>query len=205
MDIIVFGATGRTGKELVKQALEQGHNVTAFVRDVLRSPFKHKNLQLYQGNVLNPAQVNLAVKGHEAVLSALGNSAGSKNKTICSEGAENIINAMERHRIKKFVVESAYGVYDTRQKFYSKTLWWVVKSNMQDKERMEMIVASSKIDWVIVRPVALTNKSKTGRYRAGENIKTGFWPTISRADTADFMLKALTDDTYLHKTPTITY
>jgi putative NADH-flavin reductase len=203
MKLAIFGATGGTGRELVKQALEQGHFVTAFVRDVARLPVIHPQLRIEQGNVLNAAQVELAVKGSAAVISALGVSAKTPANVI-SEGLANIISAMQRYGIKRLMLESAFGVAGANQGFYGHFLNLAIRQRLADKQKAENMLKRSRLDWTAVRPVALTNGPLTGRYRAGEGLKVPFWwPTISRADVADFMLKSLSDNTFFRQTPTI--
>ncbi len=92
MRLLIFGSTGSIGRELVKQALEQGHTVTAFARDPAKLDIKHANLQVVQDDVMDLAAVEKAVQGQEAVLCSLG--AGRKG-TIRSEGTRHIIRTME--------------------------------------------------------------------------------------------------------------
>jgi putative NADH-flavin reductase len=209
MKLLVFGATGGTGREIVAQALEQGHVVTVFVRNPAAISTKHDRLKVAQGDILDYPSVETAVQGQDAVLSALGVRKLSKN-TILSDGTKNIIQAMERHGVKRFICESSLGVGDSRGQ-----LGWVfnvfiiplfLRNVFRDKEAQEQYIQQSSLEWVIVRPAALTNGPRTGAYRSG------FSPTdrtitakISRADVADFMLKQLTDDSYLRKTPGLSY
>jgi putative NADH-flavin reductase len=204
MKIVIFGATGGTGKALVGQALAQGHEVTALVRNPTKLTTKHKKLSIVQGDVFHPEQAEKAIAGNDAVLSALGVSRGAQ-PTVCSEGTRNIISAMKKHGVKRLVIESAYGAGDTRKGFYGRLLWIIIRARIADKERMEQLTQNSNLDWVIVRPVALTNGPRTGKYRVGSDLPVSLWPTISRADTADWMLTQATDNTYVHKILTIAY
>ena len=153
---------------------------------------------------MNPLDVEAAVKGQDAVVSALGVS-GRAPITICSEGTKNIISAMKDDGVKRLIVESAYGTGDTRRGFYGNATWMLIASRIKDKELMEKTVAECGLDWIIARPVYLTNGPRTGSYRVGLDLSVSLWPKISRADVADFMLKQLSDNTYLHKMPTISY
>lgn len=204
MKIVVFGANGRTGRHVVEQALFQGHHVTAFVRHVSKIKSKHNNLVVFEGNVQNLAQVEKAVKGSEAVVSALGHTSYT-SKEICSEGIDNIIKAMQKYRVKRLVSMSAYGAGETKKGFYSKLIWMLLKNRMIDKERMEELIRKSKLDWTIVRPVMLTNNPGKADYGVGENLRVGLFSKISRADVAHFMVKELRDKEFVHKTPTISY
>nr|MDA8171876.1 NAD(P)H-binding protein [Nitrospiraceae bacterium] len=184
-------------------ALDRGYAVTAFVRNQAKMDVSHKNLSIFQGDVLHPEEVDAAVKEQDAVLSALGLTKGSP-KTICADGIRNIIAAMKKYEVKRLVVESACGVGNTRNKgFYARVLWLIIRDRIKDKEEMEREIEESGLEWVIARPVALTNGEKTGSYRAGPDLKLGFFPRVSRADVADFMLSRLESDKFVHEMPTV--
>ena len=212
MKLLIFGATGGTGRALVVQALEQGHRVTAFVRNPAAITMKHDNLAIVPGDILDYASVERAVEGQDAVLSALGTKVLRKN-TIISDGTRNIITAMEKYDVKRFVCESALSIGDSRPQqkqlglFYNIIIIPLLLRNMfQDKEAQERYIMQSTLDWVIVRPGILTNGPRTGVYRSGFSATdTSIKAKISRADVADFMLKQLTDDTYVRKTPGLSY
>jgi len=212
MNLLIFGATGGTGRAIVTRALEQGHRVTAFARNPAAIKTKHKNLVVVQGDILDYASVERAVKGQDAVLSALGAKAIRRNTTI-SDGTRNIIKAMEKYEVKRFVFVSSISIGDSKPQqrqfglLYKIIIFPLLLRNMfQDKEIQERYIRQSTLDWVIVRPAVLTNGPRTGVYRSefsatDKSIKA----KISRADVADFMLKQLTDDTYVHKTPSLSY
>jgi putative NADH-flavin reductase len=209
MKLLIVGSTGGTGLELVEQALEAGHLVTAFARRPVAVKIKHSNLKVNQGEILDYSSLEAAVEGQDAVLSALGVRQLGKN-TILSDGTRNLIQAMEKLGVKRLIVESSLGVGDSRGQLGPMHNWFVMpvllRNVFADKETQESVIRASRLDWVIVRPAILTNGPRTGRYKAGfapsnQSIKR----TISRADTAEFMLKQLTDNTYLHKTPGLSY
>jgi putative NADH-flavin reductase len=196
MKLIIFGSTGGTGRELLKQALEQGHDAVAYARNPARiDDIKHANLQVVRGDVLDPAAVESAVAGQEVVLSTIG--AGAGRTTLREDGTRNIVEAMERTGVKRLISQSSLGVGDSRANLSFFTKYVIVavflRHAFADHERQEAIVKQSSLDWTIVRPPHLTDGPHTGAYR------------ISRADVADFMLKQLTDDTYLHQTPGVSY
>ncbi len=206
MQILIIGATGGTEKELVAQALERGHQVTAFVRKPSKLKIKHERLAIHQGNVLDQSSVEAAVKGQDVVLSALGHKRLFYPNRILSAGTEKVINAMKRQEVRRFICETSLGggrsygrqgVYYTRfvipviLQFY----WW-------DKHRQERIIRDSSLDWVIVRPGVLTNGKKRGVYKHGPRVGNYLWTVrISRADVADFMLNQISDDQYLRAAP----
>jgi putative NADH-flavin reductase len=207
MKIAIFGSIGGTGKELIKQGLELGHEVTAFARTPSKlDEFRHENLKIVQGDVFNFEDVEKAVIGQDAVLSALGNPTLKQDNTT-SEGTRNIVKAMQKHGVKRFICETSLGVGDSREQagfFFSKIIIpTLLKHAIADKEIQEQIIRESDLDWVIVRPGGLTDGPKTSKYRAG--LDKDISGKISRADVAEFMLKQLDSGDFLRKTPAICY
>lgn len=208
MKLVVFGATGATGRELVGLALEQSHVVTAFARDPAKLEVSHPNLNVIRGDVLDPAAVQSAVQGQEAVLCAIG--AGAKRSTLRADGTRNILRAMEKAGVRRLVCQSSYGIGDTRDKlsFLLKYVLvpLVLRHAFADHEAQERVIRQSRLDWTIVRPVGLAKGRRTGIYRHG-NLGAGApaGAKISHADVADFMLKQLTDSTYLRQAPGVAY
>lgn len=204
MKLAVFGATGGTGKEIVVQALDAGHEVTVLVRDPARLSVKHDKLYLVIGDVLNMEKVEEALAGSEAVCCSLGNTANNPDLVV-SDGTQNIIEGMKKQAISRLVVVSALGVGDTRDRVslsFKMLMKTVLRKAYEDKERQEQFVRESGLDWVIVRPGGLTNGPATGEYQFGLDSEIGSGQ-VSRADVAAFVLQQLTDDTFLHQTPTI--
>ena len=208
MRLIIFGSTGTVGQQLVLQALELGHQVTAFARnaDKLKT-IQSKNLHFYMGDVLNYLSVLEAVKNHDAVLCSLG---AGRNGIVRSKGTENIINAMKQSGIRRFICQSTLGAGDSRGNlnFFWKHIMfgWFLKQAFLDHELQEEYVMNSNLDWTIVRPGAFTNGESTGNFHHGfdpndKSIKL----KISRADVAFFMLKQLQTNSYLRKTPGLSY
>ena len=207
MRILVFGATGPTGQQIVYQGLELGYEITAFVRDPVRLPIKHPNLAVLTGDVQDPNSVLKAVQGHDLIMSALGNGKSLKGK-VFSVGIKNIVDAMKQFQSKRIIVMSAFGVGNSLDrvpllpKMFYQTL---LKSTFNDKEIGEKYLKQSNLNWTIVHPVILTNGPKSGNYKTGELISVGSIPKISRADVADFMLKLLSDKTSHKRTLVISY
>lgn len=201
-----MGATGGTGRQLVAQALERGFAVTALVRDPSRLTISHEQLTVARGDVLDEGSVDAAMRGQEAVLSALGHKRYLSPTRILSEGTRNILRAMEAHGVSRFVCETSLGIGDSAGRmglYYTFfTIPVVLPFYFWDKTRQERIIAGSNVDWTIVRPGVLTNGEKRGRYRHGSRIGSFLWTVrISRADVADFMLNQLESDTYLRTAP----
>jgi putative NADH-flavin reductase len=209
MRLLVFGSTGGTGRELLIQALDQDHSVTAYARDSAKiEDIQHSRLTVVRGDVLDPATVESTVAGHEGILVTIG--AGSIRTTLREEGTRNIVEAMQSTGVKRLICQSSLGVGDSRTNLPFFTKYIIVgiflRHAFADHERQEAVVRRSSVDWTIVRPPHLKDGPRTGVYRHG------FSPTdkqikgwISRADVADFMLKQLADDTYLHQAPGVSY
>lgn len=207
MKVVIFGSTGGTGRALVEQALERGHQVIAFARIPAHVLIHHERLTVLQGDVLHPQKVGAAVSGTDAVISALGVGLTAKAQVL-SDGTRNILDAMKKFGVRRFICESSYGVAESYQlataaaKLTFRTL---LKRIYDDKAVQEHLIKSSNTDWVIVRPTVLTNGPMRGDYSVGENLRLGMGDRISRADVADFMLKQLVDDTWLRKCPILSY
>jgi putative NADH-flavin reductase len=209
MKLLIFGSTGSIGRQVVEQALEQGHTVTAFARDPAKLSIKHAHLKVAQGDVMDLASVEKAVQGQDAVVCVLG-SGGKRKGTIRSEGTRQIIRAMETAGIRRFICQTTLGAGDSwgNLNFFWKYIMFgtLLRDVFADHEKQESYVKQSHLDWTIVRPGAFVDGNRTGKYRHGfpGTDKTSKLK-ISRADVADFILKQLTDDSYLHKTPSVSY
>ena len=209
MKLLVFGSTGGTGRELVKQALDLGHSVTAYARNPTKiKDIQHSSSKVVRGDVLDLATVESVVQGHEAVFITIG--AGSSRTTIREEGTRNIIKAMQGIDVKRLICQSSLGVGDSRANLSFFTKYIIVdvflRHAFADHERQEAVVRQSTLDWTIVRPPHLKDGPRTGVYRHGfSTTDTRIKGWISRADVSDFMLKQLVDDTYLHQAPGVSY
>jgi putative NADH-flavin reductase len=200
--ILIVGATGGTGRELVAQALERGYQVTALVRDPSKLGIEDRNLTLARGDVLDYASVEAAVRGQDAVVSALGHHRFLRPTRIQSMGTQNILNAMKTAGVSRFVCQTSLGIGNSAFRMGIPGTFFLLPVVLQfyfwDKARQEKIIAASDRDWIIVRPSALTNGSKRGSYKHGFDVGSYIWtPGISRADVADFMLNQLEQDTNL--------
>ncbi|NEO26693.1 MAG: SDR family oxidoreductase [Kamptonema sp. SIO4C4] len=209
MKLLIFGATGRTGRLLVAQALEQGYRVTAFSRNPAKLNIEHPHLQVVQGDVMDTSAVEQAVQGQDAVVCVLG--AGQKlTGNIRSEGTRQIIQAMEKAGIRRLICQSTLGAGESwgSLNFFWKYIMFgfLLRNVLADHERQEQQVKQSRLDWTIVRPGSLVDGIRTTQYRHGfPGTDKTTKLQISRADVADFMLKQLTDHGYLGKTPSLSY
>ncbi|WP_375418108.1 NAD(P)-dependent oxidoreductase [uncultured Hymenobacter sp.] len=209
MNLLVFGATGGTGRQLVEQALTQGHTVTAFARTPAKLALQHANLRVVPGDVLDAAAVQTALAGQEAVLSALGAPAGHKTP-VRSEGTRHILHAMQQAGVRRFVCLTTLGMGDSREALPFSYKYLIVplflRSAFADSELQEAYIQQSLVEWTIARPATLTNGPRTGNYQHGfPATQQGLKIKISRADVADFMLRQLHDSTYLRRAASLSY
>jgi putative NADH-flavin reductase len=210
MNILVFGASGGTGRELVSQGVEQGHTFTAFVRNPAKFELKHPNIKIVKGDIADQASVEGAVGGHDAVMSALGASTVLRREPAFTAGTQTIVKAMEQAGVRRFIYLSTPVVRAVRDQLNLLGRYVVapviLRNVAADHEANESVIERSKLDWTIVRPPRLTNGARTGVYRSGERVRsTSLIPEISRADVAAFMLKQLSDNTFLRRAVCVMY
>ena len=207
MKVIVFGSTGTIGQHVIKQAVDEGHQVTAFARDTSKIQLNHPRLLKVSGDVMDPESISASIPDHDVVLVVLG--AGRKGG-VRSIGTRNIINAMKVHDMKRLICQSSLGVGDSRinLNFFWKYIMFglLLRPAYADHELQEYYVRSSELDWTIVRPAAFTDGNRTGEYHHGIlSIDESPLLEISRADVADFLLKQVSDLRYLHQSPGLSY
>ncbi len=207
MKIAVFGATGRTGTPFIEQALAAGHEIKALVRSPAKMTRQNPGLQLIQGDAMDAGKVEETIAGTDAVVSMLGHTRNTP-PNMQETAMRHIITAMKKQGVRRLVSLTGAGVGDPKDqpklvnhiiRFLLKTLSPAV---LKDGENQAALIRQSELDWVIVRGPMLTEGPYTGKYRVGYvGVNTG--ARISRADVADFMLRQLTEDTYLHDAPMI--
>lgn len=200
--LLIIGATGKTGRHLVTQALERGFRVTALVRTPSKLRMEHQRLTVVQGNVLDAVSLDTAMRGQEAVLSALGHKRYFYPTRILSEGTGNVLRAMETHGVRRFVCMSSLGIGDSAGRLGLLYTFFVIPLILPfyfwDKTRQEMTIAESQVNWTIVRPGALTNGGRRNRVRQGARVGSFIWTVrIPRADVAGFMIDQLASNTHL--------
>jgi len=207
MRIVIFGATGQTGRLVTNQAVSAGHDVTAFVRDPGRLNVPGGSVRVVQGNVLDAALVDRAVAGQEAVLVALA-TATRGQPPVLPEGIRHILDSMEKHGVRRIVVLSAAGaLHEPAGSVVGSLGLRLARAYLPGvyREHRAMLeeLRTRNLDWIAVRPVILTNGPRTGRYRVVvEGIpRWGF--RISRADVADFMIRQVTSDEFVRKLPAV--
>ena len=192
MKIAVLGATGRTGRPLVEQALDGGHEVVALARTPSKLALDHTGLTVVQGDALDPADVARVVDGADAVLLTLGHTKGSP-PDLMRRAAENVVAAMEEHGVRRVVTETGAGVPDPRDPsglgpaVMRGVMKLVAKNLLEDSEAHVDVLRQSGLDWTAVRAPRLTNGPVTGEYQTGY-LSLSPARKVSRADVAEFML-----------------
>ncbi|WP_109473191.1 NAD(P)-dependent oxidoreductase [Ornithinimicrobium cavernae] len=204
MKVLLLGAAGRTGRELVSQALARGHRVTALVRHPHTAPEAHPGLTVVHGDVTDQRAVAGAVAGQEAVVCALGSASPRRRDPALVDGVRNVVDAMTASGVPRLVYLSFLGVPAGRHQLslLGRTLVSrvVLRHVVADHAAKEALISASGLSWTLVRPPRLTDGLRTGAYRHGETITAvSVVPRISRADLAAFMLDLLESDGYVNK------
>lgn len=198
MKLTVFGATGGTGQEIVRQALDAGHQVTAVVRDPARFTMTGERLEVFRADLTDAQALRPAVAGRDAVLSGLG-ARSRKDAGIATRLTRTVLGAVESEGVRRLVVVSAAPVGPAPEDdgFLDRTMRGIVSAVLKDiyadLREMEAELARSATDWTVVRPPRLQDKPLTGTYRKvlGGFPRTGRF--LARADVAHAMLAALGD------------
>ena len=207
MKLLILGATGPTGRHLLDQALNAGHDVTALVRSASRLTITHPRLTAVIGDATERTILENALRGREAVLSALG-AGNSPSSDIASRAVAVLVPALKAQSVGRLIFLSAFGVGDSFrqasliQKLVYKTL---IRLIFADKVKADSMLRESGLDWTLVYPTLLTNGPRTGKYRVGEQMAMQGMAKISRADVAEFMLAQLSTDRWIHRTAVISY
>ncbi|WP_297696537.1 NAD(P)-dependent oxidoreductase [uncultured Eudoraea sp.] len=209
MRLLIIGGTGKTGRKIIEQGLTQGHQITAIVRKPRKLKIDNPSLSIVKGNVLIPKSIEDSFKGQDAVLSALGHKRFFIKTTILSRGTKNIINAMRKNRVNRFICITSLGINDSKFKlglYYTLfTIPVILFFYFLDKSKQEQLIMGSNLDWTIVRPGQLTNGKLRTNYHHGT--KVGHYlitKMISRASVAHFMLSQLTGTNKYQKAVCIT-
>ncbi len=196
MKLAVLGATGGVGLEIVRQAIDRGHFVTAFVRSPERlKPFQDR-ISVNQGNLLNSSELERAIEGHDAVLSGFGPRVpiAKADANLLRDFAAALTTAMQHSGVRRVVVVSTAFLFKDSIMPPAYLFGRLFFSGIVvDAGAMEQIIAASGLDWTIVRPPQLTDKPCTGKYRVREGHLPRFGFNISRADVADCFIKIVED------------
>jgi len=207
MKLLVLGGTGGTGRHVVEQALEGGHEVTVFARDPAKVGTQHARLRVVQGDVSDLAALTSAARGQDAVISAIGRGLSFKSEHLIERSVPNIIKAMDAAGVKRLVFTSAWGVGDAFKDLA--LLPWIffrtlLRDVYADKAVGDALIRNSSLDWTIVRPARLHDGPLTRTYQSGETLRMAGMQSISRADTAHFILACVADANAIRKSPVVT-
>jgi putative NADH-flavin reductase len=206
MKIAVFGGTGRSGMPFVEQALAQGHAVIALVRSPEKMTIQNDRLQVVKGDITDPAAVAQTIAGADAVVSLIGHTKETP-RDMQAKAAQNIIAAMNQHGVRRVVIMTGAGVRHEgdQPKFFDHVMGFLLKTLngdvLQDSVNYADAFRQSGLDWTLVRVPMLVDGAATGNVRAGMAGSIG--PRLVRADGATFILKQLSEPTYIRKAPAI--
>jgi putative NADH-flavin reductase len=208
MKLAIFGATGKTGRLLVEQALAAGHSVRGLARDPAKLALQHPQLALVQGNALDATPVADTIRGTDVVISALGIGAGNPADAI-TRAVQNMVAAMTAQGQRRLIVISSLGIGDSyhqiplRFKLAMKAIP-ILRATMADIGRMEEYLKTTALDWIIVRPGGLEDGPARGHWSVStpqDELSAGNLP---RADVAAFMLQQLESPQFVRQTPGVT-
>jgi putative NADH-flavin reductase len=203
MNIVVFGASGKTGILLTDQALAKGHHVIAYVRRPDALVQQHPNLKTVIGNLNDTDKLKEVIAGSDACFSLLGGGSLTKHSPEIISGIDHIVNLMEQENVKRFIYLSSMGAGESRKimrpliRFFIADI--MLRIPLADHTTNENRIAKSSLQWTLVRPGGLTTGPKTGRLKHGKSndVLKGN-PQISRANVASFMLEQLCDTVYIN-------
>lgn len=208
MRITVIGASGRTGRLLVEQALGHGHEVTAFVRDAARLPITHERLTVVVGDARDPAALASAIDGRDAVVSVLG-ARKREAASIYADGTANLVRVMSARGVRRLVVASAAGlgghIGELPLPYRALLMLPRLRRDYAAMELMEGEVMLSDLDWTLVRAAALSNRPQAGHYRVVDGPVVPKGSRIGRADLAALLLKVAETGRYPRRVVAVAY
>jgi putative NADH-flavin reductase len=208
MRVLIVGASRGIGLEATRQALAAGHEVRAFARSVDGCSFSDPKLTKVAGDALKSQDVQAALMGMDAVIQTLGVGFGDLFKPVhlFSEATRVLIAAMSAQTISRLISVTGFGAGDSRASISSLQrlpFLAVFGRAYADKGQQERLIKDSALEWTIARPGVLTSGPRTGRYRT--LVEASQWRngTISRADVAEFLVRQITDRTYVRQAPVL--
>ena len=208
MKIFLLGATGPTGQQIVSLALQQGHEITAFVRNPSKLSQNDTRLRTVTGDIFDSEALSNTMKGYDLVISALGVGKNLKPDGLITRATTALIPAMKKAGLQRVIFLSAFGVGDTIEqatlifKIIFKTF---LRSIYADKKVATEQLKGSGLQWTLISPVLLTDGPRTGGYRIGEKLELKGMAKISRADVAEFMLREANDNRWIQKEVILSY
>ena len=207
MKVLLLGATGGTGREIVRRAVAEGHSVVALVRSILKAN-DLTGATLVEGDARDEAALASALEGCSGVISSLGTPMSPFSEvTLLSTATRSIVNVMTQKKIRRLVCITGLGAGDSRGHggfvFDNFILPLLLRKVYEDKNRQEDVIRSSSLDWVLVRPMVLNDNPGTGAVQAQTDLSKIHGGSVARSDVAKFVVDLLTDDKWLHRSPLI--
>jgi putative NADH-flavin reductase len=198
MRLLILGATGGTGSQLVHQALARGHHVTAYVRSPMKLSVAHIRYRAVTGDPRDAARIAWALPEHDAVLSALGSSS-TKPSTLLVDCARSTVEAMRQVGVRRLMVVSTALAFSELSWFARQLKRHVLDNVVADSLAMERVVTDTDLEWLVVRPPRLLDGEITGEYRVLADRLPPGGSKIDRADVAHFMLGELGERAHLRQ------
>jgi uncharacterized protein YbjT (DUF2867 family) len=207
MKVLVLGATGGTGRLLVRDAFEKGHSVVAMVRSKARAG-DLPGADIIEGDVCDEGDLMRALVGCDAVVSSLGTGVSLFTEvSLLTDATRALVPAMVRSGVRRLICISALGVGDSRGHggFVFDRLFMplLLRHAYKDKARQENAIRASSLDWIIVRPGMLTNDPARGSLRAVADLAGVNGGKVARADVARFVVEQLASNAWLQRTPVL--
>jgi uncharacterized protein YbjT (DUF2867 family) len=209
MKVLVLGATGGTGREIVREASAQGHSVVALVRSKTKAT-DLAGADPVAGDACDEQALSRALEGCSGAISSLGTAMSPfREVTLLSVATRALVKAMDSRNVRRLVCITGLGAGDSRGHggllFDTLVFPLLLRKVYEDKNRQEDIVRTSQLDWVLVRPVVLNDKPAKGTVRAQTDLSQIHDGTVARSDVAKFVVQQLTDDSWLRRAPLITW
>ena len=208
MKVIVFGANGKVGSLVTDTLLQAGHEVRAFIHND-SSLHEHPNLEIIAGDIYEAQQVQDAIQGVDAVISALG-SWGTPKKDILTVGMRHIIPAMQVHGVRRIISLTgaearAYGdELSLLHRLNHRAIGFLAGKVLEDGEMHIQLLEDTDFDWTVIRsPIMKSSGSPKAFVLSNKRPKA--WQRINRAAVANAMVGQLADTQYIQQAPFITH
>lgn len=204
MKIVLFGASGKTGQVLLKKALQEGHEVVAYVRRSASIAISHPSLTIVEGQLHETQKIQEIMRGVDACISTLGGASLTKRSPQIVDGIQQIIQTMEKERVPRFLYLSSFGASESK-KYMPQPIRFLIcdcilRVPLSDHNINEKRIFESSLEWTIFRPGGLSNGPETNKIKHGSEAFTLKGnPSISRENVARFMLQQLSDTSYVRK------
>jgi putative NADH-flavin reductase len=206
MKVLVLGAAGRSGRQIVEQGIAKGHEITALIRDQAQSRLFPNQVHTVTGDALDGNAVERAVAGQDAVIYALG-SKKSGETTFFSDTTQLLLRAMQAQRVRRLVCITGVGAGESKGHggfVYDRLIFPLFTRKIyEDKDRQEDLIRSSSLDWIIVRPAVFRDGPVKGELQAVTDVRSVTLRRIAPQEVASFVLEQLDNDRFLRKAPFI--